>query len=233
MKYFQQLPSVEYKDLENNDATSKLLMTNILTRASFLKEIMDNTAVYYDYQIKENETPEMIADKLYGDPDRHWIVLMFNQIMDPFYSFPLSGIQLDDYITAKYEQTLAESQTTTHHYEQRISRSIFLNDVLQETNEYVVSLSPLQLNFHTGMLEETPYLPGTADTYLDAGNSTTETYTNGITITTDRKNYAVSNYSFEQEENEKRRNIKLLDSSFVVTVENEFRSKMKNNDNSV
>ena len=233
MKYFQQLPIIEYKDLEESPATTNnntLLMTNILTRASFLKEIMDNTAVYYDYQIKDNETAEMIADKLYGDPNRHWIVLMFNQIMDPYYSFPLSDTQLDDYIVAKYEQTLALSQTTIHHYEQQIVRNIFLNGVLQQqetNNEYVVSLSPLQLNFETGTLEPTPYLPGTADTYLDAGGSTTETYSNGITITTDRKNFAISNYTHEQRENEKKRSIRLLDKDYVVAVENEFRRLMQ------
>jgi hypothetical protein len=225
--YFATLPAVRYTDLENANLTSTVVLTNILTRSSFLRDIMNNTSVYYDYQIKDNETPEIIADKLYGDVNRHWIVLMFNQILDPFYSFPLTGTQLDDYITNKYQQSLALSQTTIHHYEQRITRTTYLNNMPQESNTDVVIIASQQLNMTTGILETTPFLPGTADTSLSAG-STTESFGSGITTTTDLLNVAVSNYTYEQNENEKKRSIKLLDKAYVPTVENEFRRLMRN-----
>ena len=36
------------------------------------------------------DTPEIIASKYYGDPEKHWIVLLANDIINPFFDFPLN-----------------------------------------------------------------------------------------------------------------------------------------------
>jgi len=223
--YFTNLPLVEYPNLENENNT--IILTNILTRSSFLKEILDNTAVFYEYQIKNNETSEIIADKLYGDPNRHWIILMFNKIMNAQYEFPLNDTQLKSLIIIKYDQTIEQALTTIHHYEQKVTKTIFFNGIMQSTNENTYTINELKLNFTTGVLEQTPYLPGTADTYLDAGSST-ESFNSGITVQTTYVNWAISNYTHELNENEKRRTIRLLDKDYVTAVENEFKRLMRN-----
>ena len=223
--YFNSLPLIGYPDFDNQ--TTTVALTNILTRSAFLREILENTAIFYDYQVKNNETPEIIADKLYDDPHRHWIVLMFNQIMNPLYEFPLDDIQLRSLITTKYNQTIEQSQTTIHHYEQRSIRDILLNNILQSSNTEIHAISAQQASATTGAAETTPSLPGTADTYIDIGAST-QTFNSGITVVTSRQNWAISNYNHEVTENEKRRNIKLLDKRYVVPVENEFRRLMRN-----
>ena len=38
--------------------------------------------------LKKGETPEMIADKLYGDPNLHWIVMYVNGITDRYHQWP-------------------------------------------------------------------------------------------------------------------------------------------------
>ena len=35
-------------------------------------------------------TPENIADRYYGDSTLHWIVLLTNNILDPYFDFPLN-----------------------------------------------------------------------------------------------------------------------------------------------
>jgi len=221
MKYFQNLPMVQYTDLENTSNTSTVLLTNILTRSSFLREIMDNTSIWYDYQMKENETPEIIADKLYGDVNRHWIILMFNQVLDPFYSFPLNSVQLDTYIGGKYVNPY-----TLHHYEQTKTMVTYLNGIIQDTNEETVIIAAQQLNFETGLLEDRPDLPAVGNNPIEASTST-ESFGSGITTTTTYTNVAVSNYDYEQAENEKKRAIKLLDKNYVTVVESEFRRLMR------
>jgi len=218
MPYFNQLPLVSYTDLETGNNT--IALTNILTRSSFLKDIMNNTAVWYEYQVKDNETPEMIADKLYDDPNRHWIVLMFNQIMDPYYSFPMSSPVLNTYITNKYVNPYA-----LHHYEQKTVYEVFLNSLPQYSNEVITTLSALQQNMTTGLLETTPFLPAIGAS-LEA-DAYTEYFGSGITINVTITNYAISNYTYEELENEKRRTIKLLDKKYVISVENEFRRLMR------
>jgi hypothetical protein len=33
--------------------------------------------------MRDTDTPEIIAHKLYGDPNKYWIILLANQILDP------------------------------------------------------------------------------------------------------------------------------------------------------
>jgi hypothetical protein len=223
--YFKNFPLLVYVDADNQN--NRNIATNILTRSAFLREITENSAIFYSYQIKNGETPEIIADKLYGDPNRHWIVLLFNKIMNPMYEFPLDDKQLIELVTKKYDQTYENSLTTIHHHEQRVTSTVLFNGIPQSSSEEIHTISAQQLNQTTGILETTPYLPGTADTYLDAG-SNTEVFDGGITVQTTYRNYAISNYTYELTENEKRRTIKLLDKNYVVSVESEFKSLMQN-----
>ncbi len=68
--------------------------------------------MYDTYDVKEGETPEMIADKLYDDPELHWVVLMVNDITDRYHDWPMDSGQFQDYLNDKYSDINA-----THHYE--------------------------------------------------------------------------------------------------------------------
>ena len=59
--------------------------------------------MYDTYDVKEGETPEMIADKLYDDPELHWVVLMVNDITDRFHQWPMSAFQFEQYVKDKYD----------------------------------------------------------------------------------------------------------------------------------
>lgn len=225
MKYFSEMPLTSYPNLVTNDNTY-VALTNIMTRSAFLREITENVSLFYDYQVKDGETPEIIADKLYGDPSRFWIVLMFNGLNNPYYDFPLISEQLNDMIVSKYEQTLEDSKTTIHHYEATVVRKIYYNGMLNFTNEETYVISAQQQNANTGLAEDRPILPGTADTSLP-GETYTEDFGSGVTVTTEYTYSAVSNYTYEVTENEKRRSIKLLDAAYVGNVESEFRRLMR------
>lgn len=224
--YFSYFPKIAY-NLEDSNANEGQLATNILQRSAFLKEIANNTAIFYKYQVKETDTPEIIADKLYGSPTRHWIVLLFNQIQNPYYQFPLSRDALETYITKKYDQTLAQSQSTIHHYEQVVVRSFLPNTarVPQVTTD-TYRISEYEVNYTTGAITARSSLPGTADTETTFLTETV-TFASG-TLTTKYTNKAVSNYTYELEENEKKREIKLLDSAYIAQVEREFGKLMQN-----
>lgn len=227
--YFNTLPTVEYGDLQNNNSQYKVVLTNILTRSAFLQEIVDNVALFYEYQVKDGETPEIIADKLYGDVSRFWIVLLFNKLSNPFYDFPLVQEQLNSLITSKYDMSLESAMSSIHHYEERISRTILFNGMFQSSSYDVVRVSPLVQDSTTGLavprtIGESP-LP-TVDTCRDI-SSTTDDFGGGVSVVTDRTICAVSNYTYEYEENEKKRSIRLLDKDYVLRVENEFKRLME------
>ena len=76
--------------------------------------------VFYQYDIRDGETPEIIASKLYGDSGYHWIILLANDIVNPYYDWPMSYENLINTIRKKYTTPqldgLIYAYQTTHHY---------------------------------------------------------------------------------------------------------------------
>ena len=64
MLYFDTLPKVLMRDQNGN----RIILTNIMSRASILENLQNNSIVFYKYNIQEGDTPETVAHKYYGDP---------------------------------------------------------------------------------------------------------------------------------------------------------------------
>ena len=107
--YFSSFPVIPYDskgDLQFKD------VTNLLRRIGMRTKLKTNTFLYDTYSVKEGETPEMIAHKLYGDSQLHWIILLVNEITDRYHQWPMSGMQFLDYLNDKYS-----NPDGIHHYE--------------------------------------------------------------------------------------------------------------------
>lgn len=61
-----------------------------------------NNIYLIDYKIKDYDTPENICYRLYNDSSLSWILLYLNNIVDPFYDWPLNTNELHKYIINKY-----------------------------------------------------------------------------------------------------------------------------------
>jgi len=226
MKYFSELPQALYPRIENDETQQYVALTNILTRSAFVQEIIDNVGMYYEYNVKEDETPEIIAHKLYGSVDRFWIVLLFNNFHNPYYDFPLNSSQLDNLIEDKYGYDVPTAQATVHHYERKVTHTVRVNGATSNTSYDSVTISPYEQDPDTGLVVLNPYLPGSPDTsneYL----TTTETVDVGTDVVTTYEIKSVSVYTYELNENEKRRSIMLLDEKYVPMVENEYKRLME------
>lgn len=101
--YFTKFPLIEYlyRDNKNNVMRTKLA-TNILRRVGFSGLSQMDKSVFITYHVKDGETAEIIAHKLYNDSEFHWLVLLFNNIVHPYHDWPLSNLALDEYIEDKY-----------------------------------------------------------------------------------------------------------------------------------
>ena len=194
-KYFSKFPKLIY----TRQGVSNLA-TDILTRIDTIKGVLDNTSLFYKYNIQEGDTPEMIASKYYGDAELHWIVLIFNTIIDPFYDWPMHYQQFILYLTDKYGSP-ATAQITNHHYEKIIvSVDGFTGKVT--TDVYEIDLASYNL------------LPAEPTTVVRVLNN------QSITVTTSRR--AVSCFDYENELNESKRTIKLIKNNLVPDVKNQF-----------
>ena len=107
--YFERFPLIPYDSVGNGDFK---YVTNLLKRVGVRAKVKTNISVFDTYDVREGETPEIIADKLYDDPELHWVVLLMNDISDRYHQWPLNHNQFIAHINDKYSNIDA-----VHHYE--------------------------------------------------------------------------------------------------------------------
>lgn len=99
--YFAKFPQIQYNMLKNKHPSFETV-TNIFFRLGMIRDILSNTTSYYVLELEDGETPEILAEKVYGDSGAGWMILYANQIIDPQYEWPLEHRAFDKYIVEKY-----------------------------------------------------------------------------------------------------------------------------------
>ena len=200
MKYFNTLPKILTSDSKGNS----LALTNILARVSVVPQSLQEATLYYDYNIKDSDSPESVAYKYYGNSEHFWIVLMSNQMMDPQWDWPLNINDFDNYIAEKYV-SIQNATSTVHNY-QKIIKTTVSGSNIEPKYEYLI-------------IDESRYnrpvpLPKIYTT------STGET----ITVTVDKK--IITKYQYELDLNESKRRIKLLNNRYLGLIQEQLSSLM-------
>ena len=95
------------------DGSAKLA-TNIMKRVRMRANMKKEVIMMDPYDVKENETPEIVSDKHHGSPYYHWVIMLLNDISDVNHDWVKSTRQLQKYLLTKYTET---QLTETHHYE--------------------------------------------------------------------------------------------------------------------
>ena len=220
MKYFANFDSINYS-LDDNNLDFKQIK-NPLTRVSIIRDVLENLQIFYQYQMKDSDDPEVIASKLYDDPNRYWVVMFANNLIDPYYDIPLNYDELDSLVTQKYG-SIANAQSEIHHYERK-TEMITNKDGIIESNEYVQNLQERSYDFESGAIV-TNTLPTLATSPITVSTETTTI--DNVTITKTIRDYAISKYDYELNENERKRNIKLIRTEYIDQIETEFKSLMR------
>lgn len=207
MKYFNSLPKVRY----TNDSNVSTIYTNLLARASVIPSMLNNALNFYDYDIQDGDTPEIVAYKYYGDTYRYWVVLYINQMNDPHWDWPLDTNNFEKFVTKKYN-TILQAQAELHHFEK----------VVTKTSRTTGTDSDITTTVETTIITQDDLL----EIQPIAGQVITYTFdTETVDVIT--KPRPVSNYLYEIELNESKRSIKLLNKSFIDQFEKEFTELMK------
>ena len=211
-KFFNYFPKTFYTS--NNNSTGIDTVTNIIARFGFEKKLKENSSAFYKYTIKDSDTPEIIAAKFYDNVERHWIVLLFNDIIDPQYDWPLKSDTLIDYINTKYSTVeyanTANTLVTGLSWAQNISHVQAYYKIITRTSAD-----------GTDIVEK---ITVDANTYANiAATSISYTLNNASSITQTVSKTTQTYYDYELELNEAKREIKLLKGDFVSEVEKEFK----------
>ena len=107
--YFENFPIIPYDSVGDGEFK---LVTNLLKRVAVRSKVKTNVMMFDTYDVKEGETPEALADMLYGDSELHWVILLMNNITDRYHQWPMNNNQFLSYMHDKYT-----NQDATHHYE--------------------------------------------------------------------------------------------------------------------
>lgn len=103
MSYFSHFPSILYP-FKMNGKTHLVRVKDIALNVRVKKEIINNITVYDTYDIQDGDTPEILAEKIYGDAQLHWVIMLVNDRYDFYNDFPLSSDALASYVENKYGQ---------------------------------------------------------------------------------------------------------------------------------
>lgn len=132
--YFRPFPKVEY-DLKKNKLP--LLLTNVTARYKIRDVLKDKVAIYYDYIVKDSDRPDLIAYKYYDDETLDWLIYLVNDIIDPYYDWPLQQDAFEKYMRTLYGSVSA-AKATVFEYRKILNKQSVLFDGTIIPERYVV-----------------------------------------------------------------------------------------------
>ena len=130
MAYFKELPNILYPNLlpSINKIEDRIPVKNIFKRSK-LRDDVDQAITAFDYfYIEQGMRPDMVAQRLYDDPELDWVILSTNNIINIRDQWPLEHNDLHEYMLDKYGSET--NINDIHHYETR--------QILDEYNRVVI-----------------------------------------------------------------------------------------------
>jgi hypothetical protein len=107
--YFSLFPTIFYDAVGNSDPK---IVTHLLKRVALHSKASESVALFDTYDVRNGETPEMIAHKYYDDAEYHWVILLVNNITDRYHQWPMNTRQFLAHLDERYDNVDA-----VHHYE--------------------------------------------------------------------------------------------------------------------
>tara|TARA_R110001592_G_scaffold107899_2_gene301795 strand:+ start:396 stop:1058 length:663 start_codon:yes stop_codon:yes gene_type:complete len=198
-KYFRNFPNIKYAVSANKAGIATYI--NIKDYFNLLKvreDIFREETLYTPYTIHNGQRPEQISEAIYGDAQFYWVILQINEITDYYSQWPLSELELTEFVYEKYGG--ASKAGEIHHWQtmETYDQSDPPNMVL-----------PGQLEVPSNFKFSYPAEPGS-----NVKLSTTP--------------YSVSNFDYERDLNEEKSQINLLDKKYIYDYEREVRKYAEN-----
>lgn len=223
MAFFEFFPKTFYSfNLEDRDVK---VATNIFSRISVRQEVLNNLYSYYKYQLQDGDTPEIVAQKEYNNPQFHWVICYINRLTDPVFDFPMPRDALERYIVKKYDYSnIANAYTEISHYVEMVESTV--NEVngpsTTSVSNNTVTLRQYDYTSNTLILK-TPNSSTWANSVIRANTANANS---AVVATLNVKStiVPVTVYEYEDQLNEEKRQIKLLKQEYVEVMTNELSS---------
>ena len=199
-QYFRKLPNLNYPSLlKTRESNTDFIQTkNLFRRVKVREDLFANFMQFDKYKIIGDERPDNVAQKVYDNDDLDWIVLISNNIVDLNNEWPLTQFQLNEFLNDKYTP---QELVSIHHYE-----TLELRD------------SRNQLILPAGIVVDEDFNLE----YLSGGQvKSTNSLVDGRPVK------AVTFYDYENDLNDKKRNINVLKPELLGVFIRDFERIMK------
>jgi CRISPR/Cas system-associated endonuclease/helicase Cas3 len=197
--YFKQVPNLEYVSrLPNAKISDYITVKNLFKRGTLADDIFQDLTIFTKYEIKGDDRPDNVANKVYEDPDLDWVILLANNIINIQSEWPMPQRDFDRYLLDKYETY--EKLNEVHHYE------------TLECKNLVGAVVVLK-----GLWVESDY----SVTYYDwyAGAEMTKSSSDIVV--------SVTNYEYEDNLENEKRNIYLLKARYLNIIKDDLKEMMQ------
>ena len=187
-EFFSNYPRIAY-DISGSNSTvpDYTVAVNLMIRNKLRDAVENDVTIYYPYTVPEGMRPDVLSYQYYGDTIYTWTIYLVNNILDPYWEWPLSYKDFRGYVSSKYG-SIPTAQSTIHHY------------------EYIARARAEK----TGTSDPVPAYRLEIDyqTYTETGADERE---------------IIYSYGYEQDLNESKREIQMIDAAYIQNVQDEAR----------
>lgn len=192
--FFSLLPNLEYTQ---NRTKYRFTDQDFVVAKNIFKSIQIDNSIYAtnffkEYLIRDSSRPDIIAEKVYKNANYDWILLLTNNVKNLQNDWPLSNAMFEALIQKKYENPFE----TKHWITKEVKNDI--GEIVQPAGT-IVYYNPSDVSSYKLR-------------YVKSYNPRVEEIEFGDTLLT-----SVSHYEYEQEINEKKRVIQVLNPSYLNT----------------
>ena len=188
-KYFRYVPDFDYVSrLPKSKISDYVKVKNLFKKGKLRDDIFQDVTVFTKYQIVGDARPDNVAFDVYDDANLDWVILLSNNIVNIQTEWPLPQNDFDKILLERYK-TYENLYSGIHHYE-----------TTEVTNSQGVVIVPAGLQ--VSQYYKTEYY----DFYQDS------------LVTVNDAVVPITNYEFEEEKENKKRNIFILKDRFLRIV---------------
>ena len=223
MGYFRELPEIAYQSplSHRNSSRDYIIIKNIFRRVKLLDYLKDAASIFNKFVIGDGDRPDTIAEVLYGDSRLDYVVILIAGITNINHEWPLQDYQVYDYALSKYkteEEMMKIRYYETFEIKDDQNRQILPPNLIVDADFKMYGSSTQAGSVRYNLISQE------GNTQLDDKDE--------YTVATDNIARAVTNLEYEYSENEKKREIDVLNSGYLQTFINDLRDIVKYDKNS-
>lgn len=218
MFYFNTYPNTTTTDYNGNEVVLK----NILERVEVIPSLLNNVNLFYSYNIKDGDTPDIVSNKYYGDSYRYWMVAYSNQMLDAQGDWPMNPNLFNDYIVDKYRDATANALHISANTVTSGQVLAYTQGTIQTYIKTITTTDSISSTSNT----ITYNIDATAYANVDTG-TTIRSFPGGATVTQTVAAYPQYIYEYEVDLNEAKRKINLFNVEYAGALEKQLSSLLE------